>query len=139
MAYNMISSNLIHAIETAYQNQKFVDADVLEHPEWVRDAIAWAEAQVIAGTALPFVQSLMQQYRRNPHRSMGQYRGLLNCIRAEVNSADRNAQQIIDQVTSGKEPFDLSKLPSGHYAVMKSDGNPSFYVINNIKEEGSKW
>src|SRR5260370_22850033 len=136
MAYNMISSNLIHAIETAYQDQKFTDADVNEHPEWVADAIVWAEAQIAGGTANPFVASVMENKRIYKRLSVGQKRGLLNFIRAEVNAANKQAQQVIDELTTGHVALDLKGLPSGHYAVPHGD-EVAFYVIDTIQEEKS--
>jgi hypothetical protein len=139
MAYNMISSNLIHAIENAYQDQKFTDGDVNDHPEWVADAIAWAEAQISTGTANDFVQSVMAARKTWGRLSVGQKRGLLNFIRNEVLSAEKAAQQIIDELTTGKVALDLRPLPSGKYAVLNANNDASFYDVSNIKDEKSKW
>jgi hypothetical protein len=138
----MISSDLIHAIENEYQDHKFTDTDVTGHPEWVRDAILWADAQMTADTANAFVQSVMWANKTYGRLSTGQSRGLLNFIRAEVLSADRAAQQIIDTALTGIEPLDLSTLPSGRYAIAHGEnsdglGKVAFYIIDNVKE--GKW
>ena len=138
MAYNMVSAGLIHAIETNYRDTKFTDDDVANHMDWAHDAEKWAEAQIKAGTASDFVKDVMA--RRNRFGlSKGQYRALMNCVRSEVVRAERETEQLIAQLETGKEPLNLSKVLTGHYAVINDEGEPTFYHIDNIDEKRSKW
>ena len=134
--YNMVSPSLIHAIETEFRDSKFTDTDVQEHMDWAQDAERYAEHLLATGTATEFVVSILAARKRWGSLTKGQYRGLLNMVRAEVLAADRTAEQLIEQLTTGKEPLDLTKLPTGHYALMIND-SPVFYHVDNIEE--GKW
>jgi uncharacterized protein DUF6011 len=137
MAYNMVSSTFIHAIETTYRDVKFTDADVNNHMDWAHDAERYAEHLLATGTATEFVVSILASRARWKSLTKGQYRGLMNMVRAEVLAADRTAEQLIKQIETGIEPLDLSKIPSGRYAVDEDD--PKFYQIDNIQDEKDRF
>jgi len=137
MSYNTISPKLIDVIETYFTEQKFTDNDNVI--DFLDSAISYMKENVENGTASDFVMAMNIAYANYKTLRVGQIRGLLNCIRAEVLSADKQANQIIDQIKLGIQPLDLRTVPSGRYAVMTADDHATFYVIDNIVDARSKW
>src|SRR2546430_5821424 len=129
MSYNSVSPKLIKTIMEEFSENKFTDADIYDS---VDDAIRYMKENIEFNSANDFVQAMYKAYLRYSSLTNGQVRGLLNCIRAEVLSADKQAQTTIDQITSGIEPLDLRKLPSGSYAIKHGNNEVAFYVIDNI-------
>lgn len=136
MSYNSVSPRLIKTIAEEFSDKKFTDADIYDS---IDDAIRYMRENIEFNSANDFIQAMWKAYGRYGSLTNAQIRGLLNCIRAEVLAADKQAQQTIDQMTSGKEPLDLRSVLSGSYAVPHGDNETAFYVIDNIKDEKSKW
>lgn len=136
MSYEKVSPRLIETIIEIYPNQKFTDGDIIY--DWMDSAIDYMKENVENQTTNDFVMDMWRAYCVYGKLTKGQLRGLLNCIRAEVLSADKSANAVIEQITTGKEPLDLRSLPSGNYAV-EHDGETAFYMIDVILNKQSKW
>lgn len=142
MSYSSVSPRLIETIVEIYPNEKFNDGDVIF--DWMDSALAYMKENVENGTTNDFVDSMNRAYREHGRLSKSQIRGLLNCIRAEVLSADKQADTLIQRMESGYEPLNLSNVPSGRYAIPHGEnsdglGTVAFYTIDNIKDPNSKW
>ena len=136
MSYERVSPRLVQTIIEIYPVSKFNDGDLIF--DWIDSAIDYMKENIDNGTANDFVQAMFKAYTAYGHLTKGQLRGLLNCIRGEVLAADKNANAVIEQITTGKEPLDLRSLPSGSYAVDHGD-ETAFYKIDVINDEKSKW
>ena len=136
MSYERVSSRLVQTIIEIYPNQKFNDGDMIF--DWIDSAIDYMKENIDNETANDFIQAMFKAYTSYGHLTKGQLRGLLNCIRAEVLAADKNAGAVITQITTGEEPLDLRSIPSGRYAVPHED-TTAFYIIDNIQDDKSKW
>lgn len=144
MSYASVSPTLIQYILEAKATEKFTDDDLIY--DFMDSAISYMKENIENETTNEFVISMDKAYRTYLMLTKAQTRGLLNCIRAEILAADRQADVVIKQITTGEEPLNLRSVPSGRYAVKHGqrdiDGNMSetaFYLIDNIRDESSKW
>lgn len=136
MSYANLNPKLIECITENFATEKFTDNDA---EEWRVDAENWVIEQVQNGTANDFVLEMHKSAMKWRSLTKGQARAILNIIRAEILSADKQADQLIRQITLGETPFDLRNVPSGRYAVKNSENEISFYIIDNIIDPKSKW
>jgi hypothetical protein len=122
-------------VRAQFAERKFEDTDVRSHPEWNMLAINWAREQYKHG-ATGFVESVVVQGEKSGRVSVGQVRGLLNCIRAEVLREQRVATSAGTQVAD----IDLSKLPAGNYryAVPNESGGITFFRLDSV-ERDPRW
>jgi hypothetical protein len=134
MSYRSVSPTLIKLITDEFSERKFQNGDATF--DFIDSTISYVKENMENGTAGDFVKAMSDALTRYASFTEGQTRGLLNCIRSEVLSADKAADAIVAELAFGIKPLDLRSVPSGNYAV-EHDETTAFYVIDNVTN--GKW
>ena len=102
MSYRTVSPRLIELIIEEFSERKFQNGDATF--DFIDSTISYVKENIENGTANDFVKAMSDTLIGYGSFTEGQTRGLLNCIRAEVVSANKQADAIINQIEKGIEP-----------------------------------